>query len=183
VPLGPFLAKSFQTTISPWIITAEAMAPFRQPQPARPEGDPQPLPYLWDEADQAQGALSIELEVHLSSAKMRDSGVEPVRLSQGAATAMYWTAQQIVTHHASNGCNLHAGDLLGTGTLSMETRESFGSLMELTEGGKGAISLPNGEERLFLQDGDEVTLKATARAEGYVPFGFGECRAVIQPAP
>jgi fumarylacetoacetase len=183
VPLGPFLAKSFQTTISPWIITAEAMAPFRQPQLTRPEGDPQPLPYLWDEADQAQGALSIELEVHLSSARMRENGVEPVRLSQGVATTMYWTAQQIVTHHASNGCNLSAGDLLGTGTLSMETREGFGSLMELTEGGKVAISLPGGEERLFLQDGDEVMLKAVARAEGYVPFGFGECRAVIHPAP
>lgn len=183
VPLGPFLAKSFHTTISPWIVTAEAMAPFRQAQPARPEGDPQPLPYLWDEADQARGALSVELEVHLSTARMRDASQAPLRLSRGAATAMYWTAQQIVTHHASNGCNLNPGDLLGTGTLSMETRDGFGSLMELTEGGKFAISLPSGEERLFLQDGDEVTLKAVGRADGYVPFGFGECRAVILPAP
>jgi fumarylacetoacetase len=182
VPLGPFLAKSFHSTISPWIVTAEAMAPFRQAQPPRPDGDPLPLPHLWDEADQARGALAVELEVFLSSARMRQQGEAPLRLSIGDASSMYWTPQQIVTHHASNGCNLNSGDLLGTGTLSMPTPDGFGSLVELTQGGKVSIVLPNGEERLFLEDGDELTLKATARADGYVPFGFGECRAIVVPA-
>lgn len=182
VPLGPFLSKSFQSTISPWIVTAEAMAPFRTAQPPRPAGDPRPLPHLWDDADQAQGALAIDLEVYLSSARMRDAGEAPLRLSRGSAKAMYWTVQQIVTHHASNGCNLGAGDLLGTGTLSMDTPDGYGSLMELTQGGKTPIALPGGEERLFLEDGDELSLKAIARADGYVPFGFGECCAVVQPA-
>ncbi|KKW91484.1 MULTISPECIES: fumarylacetoacetase [Sphingobium] len=182
VPLGPFLAKNFHSTISPWVVTAEAMAPFRIAQPARPEGDPQPLPYLWDEDDQARGALSVDLEVTLSSAAMRERGLAPLRLSHGPASSMYWTAQQIVTHHASNGCNLNPGDLLGTGTLSAATRDGYGSLMELTEGGKVRISLPTGEERAFLEDGDELALKAVAKADGYVSIGFGECRAVIEPA-
>ncbi|WP_375197063.1 fumarylacetoacetase [Sphingobium sp.] len=182
VPLGPFLAKNFQSTISPWVVTAEAMAPFRVAQPARPEGDPRPLPYLWDEGDQAQGALAVDLEVWLSSAKMREQGLAPLRLSKGPAASMYWTAQQIVAHHASNGCNLNPGDLLGTGTLSAATRDGYGSLMELTEGGKVKIGLPTGEERAFLEDGDELALKAVARADGYVSIGFGECRARIEPA-
>ncbi|KEQ52056.1 fumarylacetoacetase [Sphingobium chlorophenolicum] len=182
VPLGPFLAKNFQSTISPWVVTAEAMAPFRIAQPPRPDGDPQPLPYLWDAADQAHGALAIDLEVHLSSAKMRAEAMPPMRLSRGPASSMYWTAQQIVTHHASNGCNLNPGDLLGTGTLSGPTPDSFGSLMELTGGGKAKIVLPTGEERAFLEDGDELALSAVARADGYVSIGFGECRALIAPA-
>ncbi|MEE4451062.1 fumarylacetoacetase [Novosphingobium resinovorum] len=182
VPLGPFLSKSFHSTISPWVITAEAMAPFRLAQPPRPEGDPQPLPHLWDEADQSHGALGLDLEVFLSSAVMRAAGMAAQRLSVGPATSMYWTAQQIVAHHASNGCNLSAGDLLGTGTLSSSGSDGYGSLMEMTEGGRTKISLPTGEERTFLEDGDEVVLKATARAEGYVPIGFGQCRAIIEPA-
>ncbi|KEY97753.1 fumarylacetoacetase [Sphingobium indicum] len=182
VPLGPFLAKNFQSTISPWVVTAEAMAPFRIAQPRRPQGDPQPLPYLWDEGDQAQGALAIDLEVHLSSARMRAETMPRMRLSRGPASSMYWTAQQIVTHHASNGCNLNPGDLLGTGTLSGPTPDSFGSLMELTGGGQAKIVLPTGEERAFLEDGDELALSATARADGYVSIGFGECRAMIAPA-
>ncbi|UZW57714.1 fumarylacetoacetase [Sphingobium sp. JS3065] len=182
VPLGPFLAKNFQSTISPWVVTAEAMAPFRIAQPPRPQGDPRPLPYLWDERDQAQGALAIDLEVHLSSARMRAQGLTPMRLSSGPASSMYWTAQQIVAHHASNGCNLNPGDLLGTGTLSGPTPDSYGSLMELTEGGKSRIALPTGEERAFLEDGDELALRAVARADGYIPIGFGECRAMIEPA-
>lgn len=182
VPLGPFLAKSFHSTISPWVVTAEAMAPFRMAQPPRPAGDPRPLDYLWDEEDQAHGALSVDLEVHLSSANMRAQGLAPMRLSRGPASSMYWTAQQIVAHHASNGCNLNPGDLLGTGTLSGPTPDSYGSLMELTEGGKTKIILPTGEERAFLQDGDELALKAVARAEGHVSIGFGECRALIEPA-
>ena len=181
-PLGPFLAKNFHSTISPWVVTAEAMAPFRIAQPARAAEDPQPLPYLWDDADQKQGALSVDLEVSLLTAKMRDAGDAPHRLSHGPASNMYWTVAQLVTHHASNGCNLQPGDLLGTGTISAPSEDGFGSLLELSRGGTQPISLPNGEERSFLADGDEVILTATARAEGYAPIGFGTCRAVVLPA-
>lgn len=181
-PLGPFLAKNFHSTISPWVVTPEAMAPFRMAQPPRPEGDPAPLDYLTDGKDRAHGALAVTLEVFLCSAKMREAGMEPFRLSHGPASNMYWTVQQIVTHHASNGCNLQPGDLLGTGTISAPTRDGFGSLLELTSGGKEPITLPTGETRTFLEDGDEVTLRATANAEGYVPIGFGECSAVVLPA-
>jgi len=182
VPLGPFLAKNFHTTISPWVITAEALAPFRISQAPRPTGDPQPLPYLWDEEDQARGGLAVEMEAWLSTAAMRQAGMPPMRLSRSNASAMYWTAQQIVTHHASNGCNLNPGDLLGTGTLSAAEREGYGSLIELSEGGRTSIALPNGEQRSFLEDGDEVILKAVARTQGFIPIGFGECRAIILPA-
>lgn len=181
-PLGPFLAKNFQSTISPWVVTAEAMAPFRIAQPDRPAGDPAPLPYLLDEGDQAHGALGITLEVLLLTAQMREAGDEPVRLSRGPASNMYWTVQQIVAHHASNGCNLNPGDLLGTGTISAPEREGFGSLLELTGGGKEPITLPNGESRAFLEDGDEVILRATASAPGFVSIGLGECRAMVTPA-
>lgn len=181
-PLGPFLAKNFHSTISPWVVTAEALAPFRTAQPARPEGDPRPLDYLWDDADQKNGALAIDLEVHLLTAGMRDAGIAPQRLSHGPATNMYWTVAQMVTHHSSNGCNLHPGDLLGTGTISAPTDDGYGSLMELSRGGAQPVTLPNGEQRSFLADGDEVILRARARAEGYVPIGFGDCRAVILPA-
>lgn len=181
-PLGPFLAKNFQSTVSPWVVTPEALAPFRMAQPPRPEGDPAPLPYLTDADDQVNGALALTLEVWLSTAKTRDAGLGPIRLSTGPASSMYWTVQQIVTHHASNGCNLQPGDLLGTGTISAPTREGFGSLMELSEGGKQPIALPNGETRTFLEDGDEITLKASASAPGRVTIGFGECRARVLPA-
>lgn len=181
-PLGPFLAKNFQTTISPWIVTAEALAPFRLPQPPRPDGDPRPLPYLWDAGDQAQGALALTLEAALMTAKMRDTGAAPVRLSRGPATSMYWTAAQIVTHHASGGCNLNPGDLLGTGTLSGPDKDGFGSLMEISRGGAEPLTLPNGEVRRFLEDGDEVILTARAQADGRVPIGFGACRATVLPA-
>lgn len=180
-PLGPFLAKNFQSTVSPWVVTAEALAPFRIPQPARAEGDPKPLPYLWDEADQQGGALAVDLAVHLLTARMRDAGQAPHRLSQGPATNMYWTVAQIVTHHASNGCNLNPGDLLGTGTISAATDDGFGSLTELSRGGTQPVGLPNGEERAFLADGDEVILTARAHADGYASIGFGECRATVLP--
>ncbi len=181
-PLGPFLAKNFQSTISPWIVTPEALAPFRLAQPARPEGDPAPLPYLLDERDQDKGALALALEVHLLTAKMREEASPAFRLSRGAATNMYWTVNQILAHHASNGCNLNPGDLLGTGTISAPSRDGFGSLLELTAGGKEPVRLPNGETRTFLEDGDEIILKASAEADGFVPIGFGECRAMILPA-
>jgi len=182
-PLGPFLAKNFHTTISPWVVTSEALAPFRTAQPPRAQGDPAPLPYLLDPADQQEGALALELEVRLSTAAMREQGMAAHVLSRGSAAAMYWTMAQIVTHHASNGCNLQPGDLIGTGTLSGAAEGSFGSLLEISKGGKAAVALPTGETRSFLEDGDEVTLSAVARADGYVPIGFGPCSAMILPAP
>ena len=181
-PLGPFLAKNFHTSVSPWVVTAEALAPFRIAQPARPEGDPCPLPYLWDEVDQASGALAIELEVHLSTAAMRAAGHAPHRLSHGPASNMYWTIAQIVTHHASNGCNLAPGDLLGTGTISAPDDSGYGSLLEISRGGKQPVTLPGGETRTFLEDGDQIILTAHAAADGHVPIGFGACRAEILPA-
>lgn len=181
-PLGPFLGKSFHSTVSPWVITAEAMEPFRKAQAPRADGDPAPLDYLNDAGDQARGALALELDTFLLTQNMRDAGAEPHRLSKSAAEHMYWTAAQIVTHHASNGCNLRPGDLMGTGTISGPDDQSLGSLMEISVGGKQPLTLPNGETRSFLEDGDEIILKATARADGAVPIGFGECRAVVQPA-
>jgi len=181
-PLGPFLSKNFHSTISPWVVTPEALAPFRVAQPPRPEGDPQPLPYLSDADDQAHGALGVMLQVHLTTQTMRKAGLPPHRLSHGPATNMYWTVNQMVAHHASNGCNLMPGDLLGTGTISAPEREGFGSLMELSQGGKSPLTLASGETRTFLEDGDEISITATAAAEGFVSIGFGECRARILPA-
>jgi len=181
-PLGPFLAKSFATTISPWIVTPEALAPFRIAQAPRPEGDPCPLPYLWDDADQHQGAFNVHLEVLLLTPQMRADGTEPHCLSRGNACHAYWTVAQMVAHHSSNGCDLRAGDLFGSGTLSGPTPDSQGSLLELTDGGRRPITLPNGETRRFLEDGDEVLLRAHAEAPGAVSIGFGECRAVVLQA-
>ena len=181
-PLGPFLAKSFCTTISPWIVTPEALAPFRVAQLPRPAGDPAPLAYLFDEADQATGALDIELEVLLSTPAMKRQRLAAHRLSLGTATALYWTPAQLVTHHAGNGCNLNPGDLFGTGTISTPDADGYGSLLEITQGGRQPITLPSGEERRFLEDGDEVTLHARARRQGAAPIGFGACRGVVIPA-
>ena len=179
-PLGPFLAKNFHSTISPWIVTMDALAPFRVAQPARPAGDPKPLDYLYDEHDQATGAFDIKMEVYLTTAQMCEDGEEPHRLSSGPMTAMYWTAAQLVTHHSSSGCNLRSGDLLGTGTLTSGEEGGEGSLIELTEGGKKAITLPNGETRKFLEDGDEVIITAHAEKPGFARIGLGECRAIIK---
>ncbi len=181
-PLGPFLAKSFHTTISPWVVTSEALAPFRTAQPPRPAGDPQLLPYLWDARDQDAGALRVDLEVHLSSALMREQGLPRARLSRGPASNMYWTVGQIVAHHASNGCNLQSGDLLGTGTISAPDDLGYGSLLEMTRGGVQPLTLPTGETRSFLADGDEVTLSAQASADGFIAIGFGACSAVVLQA-
>jgi fumarylacetoacetase len=181
-PLGPFLAKSFATTISPWIVTPEALAPFRIAQAPRPEGDPRPLPYLWDDADQRQGALNLQLEVLLLTPAMRAAGAKPHRLSRGNACHAYWTVAQLVAHHSSNGCDLRAGDLFGSGTLSGPTPDSLGSLLELTESGRRPITLPNGETRRFLEDGDEVLFRARAEAPGAATIGFGECRAIVLQA-
>lgn len=181
-PLGPFLSKNFLTTISPWIVTAEALAPFRIAQPPRPEGDPQPLPYLWDETDQANGAFALTLETLVSTQAMRDAGLAPHRLGSGPATSMYWTAAQMIAHHTFNGCNLNPGDLLGTGTISTPDRSGLGSLMELSEGGKVAVELPNGERRCFLEDGDELILKASAARDGYRTIGLGPCTGIVRAA-
>jgi fumarylacetoacetase len=181
-PLGPFLAKSFATTVSPWIVTSEALAPFRTAQPTRPDGDPAPLGYLLDEADQGAGALDIELEVLLLTQRMRAERRQPHRLSAGSTRHMYWTVAQMVAHHTSNGCSLRPGDLFGSGTISAPTRDGYGSLLEITRGGREPVTLPDGETRTFLEDGDELVLRARARREGAAPIGFGECRAVVLPS-
>ena len=177
-PLGPFLAKNFASTVSPWVVTMDALAPFREAQPARAAGDPEPLPYLHH--DTSAAAFGVQMEVLLSTAKMREAGEEPHRLSVGPMTAMYWTAAQLVAHHSVGGCNLQPGDLLGTGTLTSGEEGGEGSLIELTEGGKKSISLPNGEERKFLEDGDEIIMRAYAEKDGFARIGFGECRAIIR---
>jgi fumarylacetoacetase len=181
-PLGPFLSKNFASTISAWIVTPEALAPFRIAQPGRPEGDPAPLPYLTNEADQREGALDLELEVLLLTPGMREKGLPPHRLAVSNARHMYWTVAQMITHHTSNGCNLQPGDLLGTGTISGPDQTSCGSILEATLGGKSPVNLASGEERRFLEDGDEVILRARGCRDGFAPVGFGECRAVILPA-
>ena len=182
-PLGPFLSKSFHTTVSPWIVTTEALAPFRIAQPPRAEADPSVLPYLQDAKDQDKGALALDLEVTLSSAAMRARGEEPQVLSHTQACAMYWTLGQMVAHHTVNGCALESGDLLGTGTLSGPEPGSKGSLLEITRGGAQPLQLPREETRTFLEDGDEVVLKGRFMAEGRRSIGFGECRGVIASAP
>jgi fumarylacetoacetase len=175
-PLGPFLAKNFLTSVSPWVISPEALRPFRQPMPPRPVGDPAPLPYLDDARDRESGALAIQLEVTLTTEKMRSAGLAPHVLSRGSAdAAMYWSAAQIVAHHSSNGCNLQPGDLIGTGTLSTDSAGGLGSMLEISQGGKAPLSLTSGETRSFLEDGDEVTLRAWCESEGSARIGFGEC--------
>jgi fumarylacetoacetase len=181
-PLGPFLAKSFATTISPWVVAPEALAPFRIAQPPRPSGDPAPLSYLLDEHDQRDGALDLELEVLLLTPAMRERGLAPHRLAVSNARYLYWTVAQLVAHHTSGGCNLNPGDLFGSGTISGPTRDSVGSLLEATGGGQSPLTLPSTETRSFLEDGDEVIMRAHARRDGFAQIGFGECRAVIAPA-
>ena len=175
-PLGPFLAKNFLTSVSAWVVSPQALAPFRTAMPPRPAGDPQPLPYLDDGDDRRSGALAIQLKVTLTTERMRREGVAPHILSRGLAdAAMYWSAAQIVAHHSSNGCNLQPGDLIGTGTLSADSADGLGSLLEISQGGKQPVELPTGETRSFLDDGDEITLSAWCEAEGAVRIGFGEC--------
>jgi fumarylacetoacetase len=181
-PLGPFLAKNFATSISPWVVTPEALVAFRMPQPPRPDGDPAPLAYLFDERDQREGAFDIELEVLLVTECLKARNLPPHRLSIGGTRHMYWTAGQLVAHHSSNGCNLRPGDLFGSGTLSAPTPDGFGSLIEITEGGKRPVALASGTTRTFLEDGDEVIFRARARREGYASIGFGEVRGTVLPA-
>ena len=181
-PLGPFLSKSFISTVSPWVVTAEALEPFRTAQPTRPEGDPQPLSYLLDKRDQAAGAFDIELEVLLLTEGMREQNLPAHRLTLSNTLSMYWTVAQMVAHHSVNGCQLQPGDLFGSGTLSGATPGSFGSLLEITEGGKHPVELASGEVRKFLEDGDEIILRARCVREGVASIGFGECRGKVVAA-
>ena len=180
-PLGPFLAKSFATTVSPWIVTLEALEPFRCAAFARPEGDPRPLPYLHDERDQRSGGYAIGTEMLLRSARMRAKKMPPLVLSRCSFRDAYWTVAQMVAHQSSNGCNLQPGDLLGSGTLSGTAPGSAGSLMELTQGGKAMIELPTGETRSFLADGDEAIQRGRCERDGAVPIGFGAAAGRVKP--
>ncbi|MGB8775074.1 MAG: fumarylacetoacetase, partial [Terriglobales bacterium] len=181
-PLGPFLAKSFATSLSPWVVTMEALAPFRTAAFARAEGDPAPLPYLFDVNDQEHGSLDLSLEVSLLSAKMREAGIAPLVLGRSNFRDMYWTMAQMLTHHASNGCNLRSGDLLASGTVSGADKTARGCLLELTSRGKDPVTLPTGEQRKFLEDGDEVILRGFCERDGFRRIGLGSCRGRILPS-
>jgi fumarylacetoacetase len=181
-PLGPFLSKSFATTVSPWVVTLEALAPFRCPAFQRAEGDPLPLPYLSSSLDASLGGIDLTVEVLLRSAQMREAGMEPFRLSRASFKQMYWTLAQMLTHQSSNGCNLRPGDLLASGTVSNAEAGSQGCLLEITQRGSKPVELPTGEVRAFLCDGDEVILRGYCEKEGYAKVGFGECRSLVLPA-
>lgn len=182
-PLGPFLSKSFASTLSPWVVTLEALAPFRRPF-VRAEGEPAPLPYLDSAANRAAGAFDIALEVRLETPAMRAAGLAPQRISRSNfADAAYWTVAQMVAHHTVNGCALRPGDLFGSGTLSGPGPGEEGSLLEQTQGGRQPLTLAHGEQRRFLQDGDRVQLAGRCERAGFRSIGFGPCEAVVLPAP
>jgi fumarylacetoacetase len=181
-PLGPFLSKNFATTVSPWVVTAEAVEPYRVPAFQRPDGDPAPLEYLMDKENERSGGIDATLEVYLSSAKMREDGVAPALLSRAPFSLMYWTMAQLLTHHASNGCNLRTGDLIASGTVSGPSPDSLGCLLELTQRGANPVTLPTGETRKFLEDGDEVIMRGYLGSGDAPKIGFGECRGEILPA-
>ncbi len=178
-PLGPFLAKNFMTTVSPWIVTLDAVAPFRAPRAARNAGDPAPLAHLDSANDRDAGAIDITLEVSLRTERMRANNATPVRLSRGSLRDMYWTFAQMIAHHTSNGCNLRPGDLIASGTVSGATPESRGCLLEITKRGAEPIALPNGETRKFLEDGDEITMRGYCEREGFRRIGFGACSGMV----
>lgn len=181
-PLGPFLAKSFGTTVSPWIVTMEALAPFRAPIAAREPEDPAPLQYLQSEQNEKAGAFDINLETYIRSESMRKKGLNPIRISRGNAQHVYWTPAQFVAHHTSNGCNLRPADLLASGTISGPQQDSAGCLLELTQGGAHPISLPDGETRKFLEDGDEIIMTAYSERDGFARIGFGKSAGRVTPA-
>jgi fumarylacetoacetase len=181
-PLGPFLAKSFATTVGAWVVTLDALEPFRVPAFARPEGDPAPLPYLNDPDDQSRGGFAITLEVWIRTAAMRAAGAPAVRLSSGSFESMYWTVAQLLAHHSSNGCNMRPGDLLGSGTVSGPEQSTRGCLLELAKRGAEPVQLPTGEQRSFLADGDEVIFRGWCARDGAARIGFGECRGEIRAA-
>ena len=188
-PLGPFLAKNFATSVSPWIVTRDVLEPFRIPGPARSAGDPEPLPYL--QAKDRNWGLDINLEVLLSSTKMRAAGTAPIRISRGNLNQMFWTFPQMIAHHTSNGCNMMPGDLIASGTISGPEADSRGCMLELSWVGNGPdgkplprkpITLPTGETRTFLEDGDEVIMRGWCEKSGLRRIGFGDCRGIIAPA-
>ena len=181
-PLGPFLAKNFATTVSPWLVTLDALEPFRSPAFARADGDPAPLPYLYDAENELAGGFAISLEVLVTSARMRAQALAPMRISIGSFTSMYWTVAQLLTHHTSNGCNLQPGDLIASGTVSGATKESRGCLLERTWKGAEPLTLPTGEARAFLEDGDEVIMRGWCERDGFRRIGFGECRGIVAPS-
>jgi len=178
-PLGPFLSKSFATTISPWVVTWEALEPYRVPAFFRPPGDPQPLAYLNSEKDRNEGGIDLTIEVYIRSMLMREGRLRPSRLSAASLADMYWTAAQMLTHHTSNGCNLRPGDLFASGTISGPDKGSQGCMLELTRRGTEPVVLPTGEERKFLHDGDEIILRAYFQREGAARIGLGECAGLI----
>ena len=182
-PLGPFLSKSFATSLSAWVVTMEALAPFRSVPAKRAGGDPAPMPYLTDAAQDQSGAIDVQVEVLVRTPRMREQNADAVRLSRSTLADLYWTPAQLVAHHTSNGCNLRPGDLLGSGTLSGAAKESRGCLLEMTWRGAEPVRLPNGEERQFLIDGDEVTLRGWCEREGFARIGFGDCSGIVLPAP
>jgi fumarylacetoacetase len=181
-PLGPFLAKSFATTVSPWVVSFDAFEPYRVPAFKRPPGDPGPLPYLDAESDRSRGGVDLTVEVYFLTSQMRDARVPPLRLSRGSMADLYWTVGQMLAHHTSNGCNLRPGDLFGSGTISGPTTGSRGCLLELTSRGSEPIELPSGETRKFLEDGDEVIMRGYCERPGAARIGLGECRGVIVSA-
>jgi len=181
-PLGPFLGKNFATTVSPWVVTAEALLPFHTTAFARPERDPAPLPHLDDADDRAHGGLDVTLEALMSTETMRRQGIAPMPLTRTSSAHLYWTVAQMVAHHASNGCNLAVGDLIGSGTISGPDRSSWGSLLELTARGSEPLTLPSGEKRGFIEDGDEIIFRGFCSKPGYPRIGLGDCRAVVLPA-
>jgi len=181
-PLGPFLGKSFATSVSPWVVTAEALKPFRVPAAARAADDPAPLPYLLDPADQAMGGLDITLSAWLRTAAMAATGHPAERLGTASAAGLYWTPAQMVAHQTSNGCSLEAGDLYGTGTISGDGPDALGSLLEITRGGSEPKTLANGDSRRFLEDGDELSLTGRCEKPGFASIGFGTCRGTVRPA-
>ena len=180
-PLGPFLSKNFASTVSPWVVTLEALAPYRVAF-TRVEGDPQPMAYLDSVANRSGGAFDIQLQVGLQTPKMREGGQADASICRTSYRHAYWTVAQMVTHHTVNGCNLQPGDLLGSGTLSGPTLDQAGALIELTTGGKNPIALPNGEQRTWLEDGDSVVLRGWCEREGATRIGFGECVGTVLPA-
>jgi fumarylacetoacetase len=181
-PLGPFLSKSFATSVAPWVVTADALAPFRVAALPRPDGDPRPLEYLYDETDQTSGGLDVHLQGLLSTAKMRRANEPAVEILTSNAKYLYWTPAQMVAHHTVNGCNLQPGDLIGTGTISGPSPAELSSMLEFTTGGTKPVMLPNGEKRGFLEDGDEVTFRGRCSREGFATIGFGSCIGRIEAA-
>jgi fumarylacetoacetase len=178
-PLGPFLAKNFATSISPWVVTIDALAPFRSAASVRPPTEPQPLSYLASTRNADFGAFDVTVEAWLQTPRMRERHIEPYRLSKGSVRDLYWTVAQMVAHHTCNGCNLRPGDVIGSGTISGQAPAARGCLLEITRGGTEPLTLPTGETRTFLSNGDEVILRGYCERAGYARIGFGECRGLV----